>query len=239
MAEQESQSFENALSKQMQQEELPESDSLHNAIINVMNEVEGIDKGMTIGQGHHSYKGVADKDVKKIIGQSMMRNGLTCLPIEIVPTMQISEWEEQFNATAPVKRKQSVFTSVMCRFQITHAESKESIVIAGYGHGVDPQDKGAGKATTYALKNALLYMFLVPTGAIDDTDATHSKDIQTPQTPVKTPTKTLPFFNADQFDNAKKFIKEGKATVFKIKKKYMLTEDQEHELIELEKTSNK
>ena len=51
----------------------------------------------------------------------------------------------------------------------------------GYGHGVDSQDKSAGKATTYALKYALLYAFLVPTGKIDDADNTHSEEISTPK----------------------------------------------------------
>ena len=59
--------------------------------------------------------------------------------------------------------------------------SGESVELVGYGHGVDSQDKGAGKSTTYALKNCLLYTFLTPVGDIDDTDLTHSNDIDTPQ----------------------------------------------------------
>ena len=64
--------------------------------------------------------------------------------------------------------------------------------IAGYGHGVDPQDKGAGKATTYALKNALLYTFLTPVGKIDDTDTTHSNDIAPPPSKQKKAPETKP-----------------------------------------------
>ena len=43
---------------------------------------------------------------------------------------------------------------------------------------MDTQDKGAGKATTYALKNTLLNMFLIPTGV--DTDNTHSDEYDVP-----------------------------------------------------------
>ena len=69
-------------------------------------------------------------------------------------------------------------------------ESGESIEICGYGHGIDPQDKAAGKAQTYALKNALLYTFLTPVGAIEDTDTTHSDTIPVPQPkPKKAPAK--------------------------------------------------
>jgi hypothetical protein len=68
-------------------------------------------------------------------------------------------------------------------------ESGESVELAGYGHGVDPQDKGAGKATTYALKNCLLYTFLTPVGKIDDTETTHSNDIAAPAPVKKAPAK--------------------------------------------------
>ena len=61
-------------------------------------------------------------------------------------------------------------------------------IVMGYGHGVDSQDKSAGKATTYALKYALLNTFLVPTGDIDDTDNTHS---DTYDQPPKTAQKTV------------------------------------------------
>tara|TARA_R110002012_G_scaffold184433_1_gene350939 strand:+ start:208 stop:873 length:666 start_codon:yes stop_codon:yes gene_type:complete len=164
---------------------MEKKEGIHEAMIRVMQEVKNIDKSMTVGAGHNAYSGVADKDVKQAIGQSMANNGLTCVPIEIKPTVRIDRWEEKTNYG--LKQKQSVFTEVLATYEITHAETKESIKIMGYGHGQDAMDKSAGKATTYALKNALLYSFLVPTGAIDDTDKTHSNDIQTPQKtqPVK------------------------------------------------------
>jgi len=164
---------------------MEKKEGIHEAMIRVMQEVKNIDKSMTVGAGHNAYSGVADKDVKQAIGQSMANNGLTCVPIEIKPTVRIDRWEEKTNYG--LKQKQSVFTEVLATYQITHAETKESINIMGYGHGQDAMDKSAGKATTYALKNALLYSFLVPTGAIDDTDKTHSNDIQAPQKtqPVK------------------------------------------------------
>ena len=68
--------------------------------------------------------------------------------------------------------------------------------IVGYGHGVDSQDKGAGKATTYALKYALLYSFLTPVGKIDDSDTHHSEEITVPKTQA-TPKKKLEDKNID------------------------------------------
>jgi len=147
------------------------------SIIAVMSIVKGIEKTMTIGTGNSSYKGVPDQEVKKIIGDAMAANGLCILPVGVSAKTHIDRWEEQTQYGA--KSKQSVFTEVNTKYLLLH-ESGESIELEGYGHGIDSQDKGAGKATTYALKYALLYAFLVPTGKIDDADNTHSNDIQPP-----------------------------------------------------------
>jgi hypothetical protein len=188
--------------------------NLHTAILAVMDEVKGIDKSMDVGTGKNAYKGVADKDVKSIIGKSMFANGLTCVCTNIQPTTRVERWEELDPYSQSMKTKQSVFTEVLATYKITHAESGESMDICGYGHGVDSQDKSAGKATTYALKNALLYTFLVPTGAIDDTDKTHSDQVPTPQTtkqPVK-PSKQLPPCSDEMFDKYVEWIATGTKT---------------------------
>lgn len=151
--------------------------NLAKAVLAVMDEVKGVEKNMTVGAGNASYKGVSDKDVKTAIGRSMQKNGLSLLPIGVEDKVKIDRWEEvsQYGA----KQKQNINVSVKTKYLLLH-ESGESQEVMGYGHGIDPQDKAAGKATTYALKNLLLYMFLVPTGTIDDTDTTHSDNIPTP-----------------------------------------------------------
>lgn len=153
--------------------------NLAKAVIAVMASVKGIDKTMTIGEGKNSYKGVSDQEVKKVIGDAMVKNGLCILPIDTTSKIQIDRWEGPgYNGGVPVQ-KQSVFTEVLTKYLLLH-ESGESIELSGYGHGIDTQDKGAGKATTYALKYALLYTFMIPTGKIDDADTTHSDIIETP-----------------------------------------------------------
>lgn len=154
---------------------------LAKAIISVMKAVKGIEKSMTIGSGNNSYKGVPDQEVKKIIGEAMEAAGLCILPIGVDAKTSIDRWEETvtYNNVPQTKTKQSVFTEATTKYLLLH-ESGESQVLEGYGQGVDSQDKSAGKATTYALKYTLLYTFLVPTGKIDDADATHSDDHSVP-----------------------------------------------------------
>jgi len=152
------------------------------AIIKVMQEVKGMEKNSKVGTGASSYDGTKDQDVKEIFNDALQRNGLCIMPIDIKETTQIDRWEQMYNGTP--NQKQSVFTKVTVKYLLLH-ESGESIELMGYGHGVDPQDKGAGKATTYALKNCLLYTFLTPVGKIDDTDLKHSNEIEVPQKQAK------------------------------------------------------
>lgn len=164
--------------------------SISEAIIAVMTEINGVAKSMTVWKGDNSYQWVSDKDVKTLIRDSMIKNGLSILPTDVVSKIQVDRWEEvdQYSKSVPkdMKSKQSIFTEVNTKYILLHS-SGESIEVAGYGQWVDTQDKGAGKATTYALKNTLLNMFLIPTGV--DTDNTHSDDLPTPpkQKTVDTP----------------------------------------------------
>ena len=144
------------------------------AIKAVMGEVGTINKSLNVGTGGGSYKGVADHEVKETFQPLLAKHGLSILPINVEPTVKISSSVDQHGKT-----RQSVFTEVKTKYMLLH-ESGESIELAGYGHGVDSQDKSAGKATTYALKYLLLYTFMVPTKFIDDTDNEHSDSLPVP-----------------------------------------------------------
>ena len=206
--------------------------TIYEAILNVMKDVKNIEKSMTVGTGNSSYKGVSDKDVKYTIGKAMEQHNLIILPIAIEPKLQIDRWEEvsQYGA----KQKQSVFTEVITTYRIIHTLSGEHVDIKGYGHGVDSQDKSAGKATTYALKYALLYAFMVPTGDIEDADKTHSNEITPPPTVAPQPTKA-PKKECDDktFEIVKKAIIDGKKTIEQAKEVFIFTGTQNIELLNI------
>ena len=152
------------------------------------------------------------------------------LPICIEPKTQIDRWEEEaydnYQKKNVIKQKQSVFTEVTTKYLLLH-DSGESIELMGYGHGIDSQDKGAGKATTYALKYSLLYTFLVPTGKIDDADNTHSDTLPVPVKELKAPAKpdTKPTLSSAQFEAMIKTIQDGNVeTVKQALNKYTVSE---------------
>lgn len=184
-------------------------EQLAKAIIGVMNDVKNIEKNMQVGNGSFAYKGVADKDVKQKIGEAMQKHGLAMIPTSVESYAQTERWEEAG------KQKQSTFTEVKTKYLLLHT-SGQSIEVAGYGHGIDSGDKGAGKATTYALKYALLYLYMVPTGNIDDADNSHSEEL--PKSKVSIPyvapkpakVVTLPDLPEDKWVNVVDMIKNNK-----------------------------
>ena len=178
------------------------------AVIAVMKEVKGMEKNSKVGTGASTYNGTKDQDVKEVFNESLAKNGLCILPTSIKPKTQIDRWIE--DSQYGPKSKQSVFTEVETKYMLLH-ESGEWIELAGYGQGVDSQDKGAGKASTYALKNCLLYTFLTPVGKIDDTDITHSETIVTP--PIKYTQNDLPWINDKQVEALSLRIKNGESGI--------------------------
>jgi len=156
------------------------------AILAVSKEITAIEKSMSVGTGQSSYKAVSDSLVRNTLRPEMIKQGLVILPISVEAKTQVDRWEEADAYKGGMKSKQSIFTETTTKYLLVHQESGESIELAGYGHGVDSQDKGAGKATTYALKNTLLDLFLITKGEDFDTDATHSSDMPVPRKVGKT-----------------------------------------------------
>jgi hypothetical protein len=212
--------------------------NLAKAIIAVMNEVKGMEKNSRVGAGGSAYNGTKDQDVKEVFNDVLVKNGLCILPIGLEDSVQIDRWEEvdPYSKETPKakKTKQSVFTKVITKYLLLHV-SGESQVLTGYGHGTDPQDKSAGKATTYALKNLLLYTFMTPVGKIDDSDTTHSNDMPTPPAAKQAaPAKPelIPLLEgSSNWLNCVKALKDG-FSLNDFKRKYSFTDQLGEKLVQ-------
>ena len=105
-----------------------------------------------------NYKPVPHWEVTEKVKESAMEHGLLILPY-------IKSSSHEGNDTW-----------VTVAIQITDIDTGEQIVIGDYvGQGRDTQDKGAGKATSYAIKTAYLKIFLL--NVTDDTESEQEQDI--------------------------------------------------------------
>lgn len=110
-----------------------------------------------------------------------------CLEQGILLAPTFSEYTEEGNRC-----------NMKCTLRLMYKD--ESLDYCSFGQGVDNQDKGAGKAQTYALKNALLQAFMLTRAGEDDPDfhqgpeANHRSTSARPRTntrrgPAATPSK--------------------------------------------------
>ena len=113
-------------------------------------------------RGSGENKGRRIDDVIDELGDLIGGNGLAVIPSRIV-SHETWEWEP----TSKGSRRQK------CRLvvEFTVWGPDGALTMVGVGEGVDTQDKGVGKAQSYAFKYALTQAFMVPfTERIDPED---------------------------------------------------------------------
>lgn len=132
--------------------------NIYEKINKIMADTPYIFKDGKIEFGNTKYRAVTEENVLSMLRPKMIEQGLVMFPVTLEAT------------------KEGTLTTANMVFKVVNAENPEEfILVASGGQGADSQDKGIGKAITYANKYALLKMFLVPTG--DDPDKVSSEEI--------------------------------------------------------------
>lgn len=156
--------------------------SLYEKIYNVMVATQGLEKKLEVGKGTNSYKAVGEAEVLNMLKPLFKEYKLIIFPIDGELTETNANWEHtsSYNNVEKTETKTRNVTQLKVKFKIVDIESGESEILCGFGNGADSQDKGSGKAFTYAFKTMLSKSFMLFSG--EDTDNTHSDDIYKPQT---------------------------------------------------------
>lgn len=149
--------------------------NLYEKIQLVSNEIKNIEKNMTVGKGNYAYKAVQDIDVTLEVKQAESKYRLVSIPIkqELVKSEIVRVVKDGGGEAI------QYMDIVKMTLRIINLDNTAEFVdVESFGRGLDPGDKGFGKASTYARKYALLNAYKIATG--EDPDDTKSKE----QTPV-------------------------------------------------------
>jgi len=130
---------------------------LYKKMFKVMQAVEFITKDKQIKYKNVDYNATSEETVTPIFRKAFIENKLIVFPIE--QTIEKLDGITQINA----------------KYKIVDIETGEYEILASSGQGADSQDKGAGKAMTYAFKYLFFKTFFTPTG--DDPDKTSSAEL--------------------------------------------------------------
>jgi len=138
--------------------------NIYQKIAAVMEDVKYLTKDDSVDAGYgKSYRAITEEKVTSTVRASMLKHGLAVYPSSM-QTNVISEVVQTKNGD-----RTNRVTHIDVVYRMANVDDpNEFIDIASSGTGVDTQDKGIGKAMTYAYKYMLLRTFAIPTG--DDPD---------------------------------------------------------------------
>ena len=144
--------------------------NIYQRIQAVSNEVRTIEKNLVVGSKSNSYKAVGDLDVTLAVKDAEKKYGLVSIPVkqELVKSdiIKVAGRDGETYKYVDV---------IKMTLKIINIDNPDEIVeVESFGRGLDPGDKGFGKASTYARKYALLNAYKIATG--EDPDAEKSKD---------------------------------------------------------------
>jgi hypothetical protein len=156
----------------------------------IMNDVRRLQKDKQVGSGGYAYKAVSEESVVTHIRKAMLRHGVVMFPIEQQHRLDDHVRADRNGASTIVS-----MSTVDVRYKLANVDDMSQYeIIASSGTGVDPQDKGVGKAMTYSFKYALLRTFMIPTGA--DPDDVHNEELAQQQseraTAIPAPARQAP-----------------------------------------------
>lgn len=140
---------------------MSEAKNLYQKISQVMQDVEYLSKDSKIAFGTTNYKAISEEKVTSTLRDSLIKNGLVILPIE------------------QVAGRNGNVSTVNTKYKIIDIDTGQFEILASSGEGADTQDKGVGKAMTYAYKYMLLRTFAIPTG--EDPDKVSSTELDEKQ----------------------------------------------------------
>lgn len=139
--------------------------NIYEKIHQVMQDIQYLQKDGFVETGNgKGYKAMTDEKVASTLRPALLKARLVILPVSMETERTDEDITDKFGN---VKKNRVTDCSVTYRiFDIDNPSDYVDVVSSGTG--VDTQDKGIGKAMTYARKYMLLNSFLIPTG--NDTD---------------------------------------------------------------------
>ena len=148
--------------------------NIYEKMLAITNEIGTVAKNLEVGVGKSQYKAVGEADVLKAVKELEAKYKVYSYPSNRkVIDNSIMQTRKEYNGQ--VTESNQLFMRIEVEYTFVNVEKPdEQIKIISYGDGIDTQDKGPGKAMTYADKYALLKAYKIVTG--EDPDQQHSPD---------------------------------------------------------------
>ena len=138
-------------------------------------ELQTVAKNLTVQQTKtSSYKAVSERDILDAVKPLEEKHGVYSYPVsrEILESNLL---ESESDYGGKVTKKTTFMTRIKTVYRFVNVDMPDEFIeTTTFAEGIDTQDKGSGKAMTYADKYALMKAYKISTG--DDPDQTASEE---------------------------------------------------------------
>jgi ribosomal protein L34E len=149
--------------------------NIYQRMAKITNELQTVAKNLVVEiTKSNSYKAVSERDIIDAVKPVELENGVYSYPVsrEVLES-HILESEKVWNGQAT--KTTSFFSRIKTIYRFVNVDKPEEYIeTTVFSEGIDSQDKGSGKAMTYADKYALMKAYKISTG--EDPDQTGSTE---------------------------------------------------------------
>lgn len=140
---------------------------------NITIELQTVAKNLTVATSKNaSYKAVSERDILDAVKPLENKYGVYSYPVSRT-VLESNLLESESEYSGKVTKKTTFMTRIATVYRFVNVDNPdEYIETTTFAEGIDAQDKGSGKAMTYADKYALMKAYKISTG--DDPDQTAS-----------------------------------------------------------------
>lgn len=150
--------------------------NIHQRMAAITAELQTVAKNLNVETGKgKGYKAVSERDVIDAVKPLEAKHGVYSYPASrrVLESAAI-ESENEYNGR--VTKKTTFFERIETVYRFVNTDDPTDFIeTTTFAEGIDSQDKGSGKAMTYADKYALMKAYKISTG--DDPDQTASEDV--------------------------------------------------------------
>jgi len=173
--------------------------NIHQRINAIMKDLSYIQKEKE--KVNNQYTFVSHDAVTMAVQPKLVEHGVVVIPSVISHDQEWTQYDDTYNGQTKIKWRG--FTSVDINVSFVNIDDPEDkFDVQFFGYGIDEQDKGPGKAFSYAKKYAFLQVFCLGTGDDPERDNVNHKPAERPKGKSRSAMNT----------EAREIIKEMKAS---------------------------
>lgn len=161
-----------------------ENKNIYQRMAAITAELQTVAKNLTVQTTKtSSYKAVSERDILDAVKPLEEKHGVYSFPVfrEVLES-NLLESESEFQGK--VTKKTTFMTRIKTVYRFVNIDEPHDYVdTITFAEGIDSQDKGSGKAMTYADKYALMKAYKISTGEDPDQSASEEKRYTKKKTP--------------------------------------------------------